>query len=93
MAINGSFWIGGAMGAAASDLRVEPAYFAPDFGWRVAFFIGAILALGILALRASIPESPRWLVIHGQETKAEAIVGEIEAEFIKRGATLNDPKR
>jgi MFS family permease len=90
MAINGSFWIGGAMGAGASIFVLNPAYFAPDFGWRVAFFIGAILALGILALRAFIPESPGWLVIHGQETKAETIVGEIEAEFVKRGATLSD---
>ena len=53
-------------------------------GWRVAFFIGALLALGILALRTFIPESPRWLVIHGHEKEAEQIVGQIEAEVTKR---------
>ncbi len=92
MAINGSFWIGGALGAAASILVLNPSYFAPDFGRRVAFFIGAVLALGILALRRFIPESPRWLVIHGQEKKAEAIVDAIEAEFAKHGITLSAPE-
>ena len=72
MAINGSFWIGGALGAAASIYLLNPAHFSADMGWRVAFFIGALLALGILALRTFIPESPRWLVIHGHEKEAEA---------------------
>jgi MFS family permease len=91
MAINGSFWVGGALGGAASILLLNPALFGADIGWRAAFFIGAVLALGILALRTLIPESPRWLVIHGQEKKAEAIAGEIEAEFSARNIAPSDP--
>lgn len=89
LAINGSFWIGGALGAAASIVLLAPGRFAPDIGWRLAFFIGAVLGLIILGLRTFIPESPRWLVIHGQEKKAEAIVGEIEDEFKKRRVALS----
>lgn len=92
MAINGSFWVGGAIGAAASILLLNPAYFGADTGWRAAFFIGAILALGILALRTFVPESPRWLAIHGQAKKAEVIAGEIEAEFSARNVALDKPE-
>ncbi len=91
MAINGSFWIGGALGAAASIYLLDPAHFGADMGWRVAFFIGALLALGILALRTFIPESPRWLVIHGHEKEAETITGQIEAEFADRKIALSVP--
>ncbi len=79
------------MAAAASIYLLNPAHFSADMGWRVAFFIGALLALGILALRTFIPESPRWLVIHGHEKEAETIVGQIEAEFTKRNIALSDP--
>jgi MFS family permease len=89
MAINGSFWIGGAIGAGASILLLNPARFAPDIGWRAGFFIGAIFGLGILALRTLIPESPRWLVIHGRENEAEAIVSDIESEFSTRDVKLS----
>jgi MFS family permease len=92
LAVNGSFWIGGALGAGASILVLNPARFAPDIGWRVAFFIGALLGLIILALRKLIPESPRWLVIHGKEKEAEKIVGGIEEEFPRRNLVLSRPK-
>ncbi|MGH6818485.1 MAG: MFS transporter, partial [Methylovirgula sp.] len=91
LAINGSFWIGGALGAGASILVLNPARFAPDIGWRLAFFIGAILGLLILTLRTLIPESPRWLVIHGKEREAEQIVGAIEKELPNpAGTKAND---
>ncbi len=61
LVINGSFWIGAAIGAASSVVLLDPTVLAPDFGWRAAFFIGAFLGLSILLLRAWIPESPRWL--------------------------------
>jgi MFS family permease len=92
LAINGSFWIGGALGAGASILVLNPALFAPDIGWRAAFFIGAVLGLLILALRTLIPESPRWLVIHGREKEAEKIVGDIEKEFSRRNVALSKPE-
>jgi MFS family permease len=61
LAINGSFWIGTAAGAAASLVLLNPAYFAVDTGWRVGFGIGSVLAVGVLLVRQFVPESPRWL--------------------------------
>ncbi len=79
LAINGSFWIGGALGAASSLVLLNPAIINPEIGWRLAFLIGASLGLVVLLLRAFIPESPRWLVIHGREKDAERIMDQIEA--------------
>src|SRR5499433_1448837 len=76
--INGSFWIGAALGAAAAIVLLEPTLFAPDIGWRLAFFIGAALGVLIFIMRLWIPESPRWLAIHGRPAEGEAIVAAIE---------------
>src|ERR671912_1121870 len=89
LVINGSFWIGAAVGAAGSVVLLDPANFGPDLGWRVAFFIGAVLGLVILFMRLWLPESPRWLMTHGRAAEAEAIVKGIEAQFAQRGALLD----
>lgn len=86
LALGGTFWIGGALGAGASILLLDPARLNPEIGWRLGFFIGAALSLIVLFLRSWIPESPRWLVIHGREEEAEKITGEIEAGFRAHGA-------
>ncbi|MCL2384642.1 MAG: MFS transporter [Alphaproteobacteria bacterium] len=91
LAINGSFWIGAALGAGGSIFFLDPTRFAPDTGWRLAFFIGALIGVIIFVLRAWIPESPRWLVFHGKVAAAEQIVTKIEAAFYQRGASL--PKK
>lgn len=88
LAINGSFWVGAAMGAAASIVLLDPAYFAPDIGWRLAFLIGAILAVVIFFMRLWIPESPRWLMTHNRAIQAEAIVTALENDFRRRGHEL-----
>ncbi|HKT82707.1 MAG TPA: MFS transporter, partial [Solirubrobacterales bacterium] len=76
--INGSYWLGAAGGALASIALLDTALFAADLGWRLAFAIGAALGVGILLVRRNVPESPRWLFIHGREEESEQIVGEIE---------------
>jgi len=84
----GSFWIGAAIGAAASLVLLDPAFMPPDFGWRSAFLIGALLGLVILFLRAWIPESPRWLMTHGRADEGQAIVAAIEHGHTRRKVTL-----
>jgi MFS family permease len=79
LAVNGSFWLGAALGAVGAALLLRPGWLPPDMGWRAAFGIGAGLGLVILYLRRFIPESPRWLMTHGRIAEAEAIVADIEA--------------
>src|SRR5215211_7614219 len=43
LVINGSFWIGAAIGAAGSIVLLDPALFGIDVGWRLAFLSGAAL--------------------------------------------------
>jgi MFS family permease len=77
--INGSFWIGAALGAGGSIVLLNPAFIDPGLGWRLAFLIGALIGLIILLMRRWIPESPRWLMTHGSVAEAEAVVRGIEA--------------
>jgi MFS family permease len=88
LVINGSFWIGAALGAVGSIVLLDPALLAPDYGWRAAFLIGAALSLVILFMRLWIPESPRWLITHGRGLEAEAVVAGIEARFRADGHAL-----
>jgi MFS family permease len=89
LAINGTFWLGAAAGAGASIVLLDPKLFAPDVGWRLSFGIGAALGLVILALRAFVPESPRWLTIHGRAEEGEAVVRGIEDGFRADGHDLS----
>jgi MFS family permease len=79
LVINGSFWVGAALGAIGSIVLLQPGLLPEDMGWRVAFGIGALLGLIILLLRQFLPESPRWLMTRGRIAEAEAIVAQIEA--------------
>jgi MFS family permease len=84
--INGSFWLGAAMGAGGSLVLLDPAFIDPAIGWRLAFLIGATIGLVILVMRLWIPESPRWLLTHGFPQAALAVVRGIEAQFARGGA-------
>ncbi|MER7362596.1 MFS transporter [Nonomuraea wenchangensis] len=86
--INGSYWLGAAGGALLTvpllnDLPV-------NIGWRVAFGLGVVLGLAILLVRRHVPESPRWLFIHGRGREAEEIVDDVERQI---GGDLPEPSR
>jgi MFS family permease len=79
LAINGSFWVGAALGALGSLVVLDPSVIDTETGWRLAFLIGGVLGLIIIFLRRFLPESPRWLMTHGRPEEAERIVDQIEA--------------
>ena len=81
LGINGTFWVGAGIGAAGSLVLLDPHLLPADWGWRACFLIGAVLALAILPMRVWVPESPRWLLTHGEAQGATAIVEHIEARF------------
>jgi MFS family permease len=89
LVINGSFWVGAAIGAGSSIVLLNPAVLPPDLGWRTAFLIGATLGLVIFMMRLWIPESPRWLITHGRAAEADAIVAGIEDRFRNAGERLS----
>ncbi len=78
MVINGSFWIGAALGAGGALAMLNPAFMPPAYGWRVAFVIGGAIGFVTLLMRRWIPESPRWLMTHGRLDAAEAVMSDIE---------------
>ncbi len=90
LVINGSFWIGAAIGAFGAIYLLDPAHIDPEYGWRAAFLIGAALALVIFLMRLWLPESPRWLMTHGRVREAEEIMRAIEARFRAEGHIVPD---
>jgi MFS family permease len=91
LVINGSFWIGAALGSFLSIALLRPEWIDPAWGWRIAFFVGGGIGLVILLLRTWIPESPRWLVTHGYAAEADRVVSGIEKRFTDEGITLPPP--
>jgi MFS family permease len=89
--INGSFWIGAVGGALLTIPLLDPTKVDPSIGWRVAFGLGAILALGVFIVRRHVPESPRWLFIHGREDEGDRIVTEIEEQVRAEDGELPEP--
>ncbi|MET0693551.1 MAG: MFS transporter, partial [Propionibacteriaceae bacterium] len=88
LAINGTYWFGAGLGALGSYFLLDTARFDQDLGWRIAFFIGPVLGLIIIYVRRHIPESPRWMVTHGQGEEAEKIVAGIEDHVKAQGKEL-----
>jgi len=78
LAVNGTYWLGAALGAGATIFLLNPALLPVNLGWRLGFGVGAILGCGVFLLRRFIPESPRWLLTHGHEVAAETAMREIE---------------
>jgi MFS family permease len=81
--VNGSYWIGAALGALGSLVVLDPALIPIAYGWRLAFILGGVLALIVIWLRRFVPESPRWLLIHGRAQEAERVMADIESRVRK----------
>src|ERR1700704_366677 len=88
IAINGTYWAGAMIGALASIVLLNPSIFPINVGWRIGFFLGPIIGIGVIYLRYVLPESPRWLMTHGREQEAEDTVDRIEEEARQHGIKL-----
>src|SRR5215216_7205477 len=92
--IGGSFWIGTALGSLASLLLLDTSIFALDVGWRFAFGLAAVMGFAILLVRRNVPESPRWLFLHGQDVEAERVTVDIERQVVaSTRQELIEPRR
>lgn len=78
LTINGSYWIGAAMGSISTLVLLDPHWFGPNVGWRIGYGLGAAIGFSVLFLRRHVPESPRWLWIHGYPRQAHRVVEDIE---------------
>jgi MFS family permease len=101
IAVNGTYWFGAILGSGATIFLLDPHYVDQQYGWRIAFGIGAVLAVAIVFVRTAIPESPRWLLMHDRVDEANATIVQIEAAVQERtgmlapasGTLAIDPKR
>jgi MFS family permease len=93
VSINGSYWLGGIGGSLLAVLMLNTNIFPTNLGWRLSFVLGAVIGLAVLLVRRYVPESPRWLFIHGREQEAEKIVTEIEQKVEREtNQPLPDPE-
>ncbi|MGY1602102.1 MFS transporter [Geodermatophilus sp. SYSU D00815] len=94
LVIGGSYWIGTILGSLASVALLNPDWFALDLGWRLAFGLAAIMGFAILLVRRHVPESPRWLFLHGHDEEAERVTADIERQVVaSTGQELIEPRR
>jgi MFS family permease len=94
LVIGGSYWIGTILGSLASLLLLNEAIFAKDIGWRLAFGLAAVMGFAILLVRRNVPESPRWLFLHGYDQEAERVTEDIERQVTTdTGQELIAPRR
>ena len=86
--VNGSWWLGVALVAAGSIVVHDWEFFTSQWGWRVAFLGGAVVACSIYFMRQWLPESPRWLMTHHRADEGAAIVELIEQGIRNSGQEL-----
>jgi len=83
------FWSVGYVLSGAISFAIIP--LLPREGFRVVFALTGLLALVLLLVRRTVPESPRWLAEHGEEERADAVLRAIEAR-VERSAGRPLPK-
>lgn len=86
LAINSTYWLGTALGAVVSIVLLDPRLMPHAVGWRACFGVGGLVGLSVLFLRKDVPESPRWLLLHGRVYDAERVIEEIEQKIGKTRA-------
>src|SRR5215831_16911307 len=86
--INGTYWAGAILGSFVSLIFLNA--FAVNVGWRLAFLMGPVLALIVIVVARTLPESPRWLMTHGRMEEADEQIRKIEDAARKSGQTLDD---
>jgi MFS family permease len=91
LAINGTYWLGTALGAALTLVVADPRILPRALSWRAAFFLGAALSSGVLFLRRHLPESPRWLLLHGRVSEADGVMRGIEDHVEAVAGPLGPP--
>jgi MFS family permease len=83
LTINSTFWIGAMLGALSTIVLLDPDIISHALGWRLCFLLGALLSFAIVLIRRYVPESPRWLILHGYMDEATQVVRGIEEEVQK----------
>lgn len=83
LAINGTYWLGAMLGAGLTVFFLDTNRFLMDVGWRYPFAIASVLGIFVIVMRLFLPESPRWLILHGRHQEAEELVREIELKCVR----------